>query len=167
MKTIALFLIAASLFCVSSTHAAQPALVTGTYQKGSNNTEPRPKRSTYLETLHGGVVVMPEGAGFYLFTRVIKKPENELYVTVEYENPLGGKPFVNDMAFVPTAEALHFSAPEFIRGLKSYGDYKIVVRVFESRSATEPIDTLKQSIRSYVDTRGEKPKLFKRLKQKQ
>jgi hypothetical protein len=138
----------------------------GTYQKGSNVTEPRPKRSAYLETLHGGVVVMPEGAGYYLFTRVIKKPEKELYVTVEYEDPMGGKPFVNDMAFVPTAEELHFSAPEFIRGLKGYGDYEVVVRVFESKSATQPIDTLRQTIRSYIDTRGAKPKMFKRLKEK-
>jgi hypothetical protein len=149
-----------------ATQSAEPALVIGTYQKGNNLTEPRPKKSEYLETLHGGIVVVGDNAGYYLFTNVIKKPARDLYVTVEYENPSGGKPFKNDMEFKTTAEELRFSAPEFVKGLKSYSDYELTVKIFESKEAKEPIDTLKQTIRSYVDTRGPNVKMFNRLKGK-
>lgn len=154
------------LFATIAGPAAQPALVIGTYQTGSNVTEPRPKKSAYLETLHGGIVVVGDSAGYYLFTKVIRKPEKDLYVVVDYENPSGGKPFTNDMEFKTTAEELHFSAPEFVKGLESYSDYDITVRVFESKEAKEPIDMLKQTIRSYVDTRGPKAKMFRRLHKK-
>jgi hypothetical protein len=149
-----------------ATVAAQPVLVIGTYQKGNNVTEPRPKKSEYFETLHGGILVVGDDAGYYLFTKVIKKPVRDLYIVVEYENPSGGKPFTNDMDFKTTAEELHFSSPEFVKGLKSYSDYDVTVRVFESRVTNVPIDMLKQTIRCYVDTRGPRVKMFKRLKEK-
>ena len=155
-----------ALLCVVSQAAAQPKLVIGTYQKGNNLTEPRPKKSEYLETMHGGIVLIGDQAGFYLLTKVIKHPDREFYVRVEYEDPAGGEPLMNDMRFVPTAEELHFSAPHGVKGLKSYGDYQIVVKVFDSKGSKEPLDILKQTIRSYVDTRGTKPKLFSRLKEK-
>ena len=160
-----IFLVSILLATVAA-QAAQPALVVGTYQKGNNVTEPRPKKSEYFETLHGGIVVVGDNAGYYLFTKVIKKPSKDLYIVVTYENPSGGKPFMNDMEFKTTAEELHFSAPEFVKGLKSYSDYEITVRVFESKEAKEPIDMLKQKIRCYVDTRGPKAKMFSRLKEK-
>jgi hypothetical protein len=155
-----------ALICGAAQVVAQPKLVIGTYQKGSNLTEPRPKKSEYLETMHGGIVLIEDVAGFYLFAKVIKHPERELYLRIEYEDPSGREPLVNDMRFMPDADELHFSAPHGVRGLKSYGDYQIVVKVFDSKDAREPLDTLKQTVRSYVDTRGEKPKLFKRLKEK-
>lgn len=131
-------------------------LIMGTHQRGSDLTEPMPRKSEYLETLHGGIVVIGNAAGFYLNTKVIKKPAKELYVVVEYENPNGGKPFVNDMRFKPTNEELHFSSPDFVRGLKRYSNYTITVRIFESKGAAKPLDTLKQTIRCYVDTRRDK-----------
>lgn len=154
------------LLTIVAAQAAEPRLVIGTYQKGNNVTEPRPKKSEYFETLHGGVLVVGDDAGYYLFTKVIKKPAKDLYIVVDYENPSGGKPLTNDMEFKTTAEELHFSAPAFVKGLKSYSDYEIIVRVFESKEAKEPIDTLKQTIRCYVDTRGPKAKMFNRLKEK-
>lgn len=57
-------------------------------------------------------------------------------------------------------------SPEFVKGLKSYADYEITVKIFDSRGAKEPIDMLKQTIRCYVDTRGAKAKMFGRLKEK-
>ena len=160
-----IFLVSALLAMVTA-QAAPPALAIGTYQKGNNVTEPRPQKSEYFETLHGGIVVVGDNAGYYLFAKVIKKPTKDSYIVVEYENPSGGKPFTNDMEFKTTAEELHFSAPEFVKGLKSYSDYGITVKVFESREAKEPIDVLKQTIRCYVDTSGPKAKMFNRLKGK-
>ena len=155
-----------ALLCSASYATAQPKLVIGTYQKGNNITEPRPKKSEYLETLHGGIVLIDDQAGYYLFTRVVKHPKRELYIKVEYQDPAGGKPLVNDMPFMPTAEELHFSAPHGVKGLKSYGDYQIVVKVFASKDSKEPLDILKQTVRSYVDTRGPKPQLFTGMKEK-
>lgn len=155
------------VFASATAYANEPTFVFGTFQKGSNVTEPKPQKSKYLETVRGGIVVVDDNAAFYLFTKVILQPDKELYVTVEYENPLGGAPFTNDMIFKPDAEALQFSAPDFVRGLKNYADYEITVRIFESKESSSPIDTLKQKVRSYVDTRGDKAKLFKRLKKNQ
>ncbi len=168
MKRVSALLICACLahFAVVTAQAEQPALVFGTYLKGNNVTEPRPKKSSYLETLHGGIVVIGNQAGFYLNTRVIKQPEKDLYIVIEYENPSGGKPFVNDMLFKTDAEELDFSSPDFVKGLRSYADYTITVRVFDSKDATVPLDTLRQKIRCYVDTRGSKLKMFKGLKTK-
>jgi len=147
----------------SSVLGAEPVVVMGTYQKGSNFTEPRPKKSKYLQTIHGGIVVMGSDAAFYLFTKVIKKPDKKLYIRVDYENPDGGSPLQNDMWFEPSLEGMRFSAPHFVKGLRSYADYVITVRIFTSREAREPIDTLRQTIRSYVDTRGPKAQFYKRL----
>jgi hypothetical protein len=167
MKYSKFLLCSLLVFISAPTYADEPKLVIGTYQKGNDVTEPKPQKSQYLETKHGGIVVVGDKAGYYLFTKVIRNPEKELYVTVEYENPRGGTPLTNDMPFKPDAEALHFSAPDFIQGLKSYGTYEITVRIFDSKESTTPIDTLTQKVRSYVDTQGAKTKLLKRLKQKQ
>jgi hypothetical protein len=154
-------------FAVTSTiRGAEPGLVSGTYQKGSNITEPRPQKSQFLQTIHGGIAVIGADAGFYLLTKVIKKPDKTLYIRIEYENPAGGSPLQNDMTFEPSAKRLLFSAPRFVKGLRSYSDYAITVKIFPSREAEEPIDTLRQTIRSYVDTRGQKAQLYNRLKQK-
>ena len=68
------------------------------------------------------------------------------------------------MVFRRDLKELHFSAPEFVKNLTNYSDYTITVKIFESRDAREPIDTLKQTIRCYVDTRGAKVQVFKKLK---
>jgi hypothetical protein len=155
--------------CASATREApknQNTLAFGVYEPGHNITEPRPKKSEYLETETGGVVILPGGAGLFLNTRVIKHPITELYVTVEYENPQGGAPLTNDMPFTPETKGLHFSVPSFQTGLKSYADYVITVRIWEKKGSGKPIDTLVQKVRSYVDTTGPSPLLFDKLKQK-
>ncbi len=119
-----------------------------------------------LETETGGVVIMPGGAGLFLNTRVIKHPNSELYVTVEYENPQGGAPLTNDMLFTPEVKELHFSVPVFQKGLKSYTDYVITVRVWKKKGSDRPIDILVQKVRSYVDTTGPSSLMFDKLKQK-
>ena len=141
--------------------AAQVQLVSGTFMPGSNSTEPRPAQSRYLETLHGGLIVIGDAVGFYLFIRVREAPAAPLYITVEYPDPLGGPPITNDMDFLPVATDLHFSSPDAVRGIKLYSDYQIVVRVFDKKGSDSPIDTLVQTVRAYVDTRGAHPKVFK------
>lgn len=154
------------LACAPSARAAEPALISGTYQKGSNITEPRPKKSEFLQTIHGGITVMGSEAGFYLLTQVIKKPGKRLFIMIEYEDPSGRSPAKNEMIFRPSAERLMFSSPAFVKGLRSYAHYSITVKIFESRGAQKPIDTLRQTVRCYVDTRGPKAVLSDRLQVK-
>jgi hypothetical protein len=144
----------------------QNTLAFGVYEPGHNITEPKPKKSEYLETKTGGVAVLSGGAGLFLHARVIKHPVTELYVTVDYENPTGGVRLTNDMQFKPEAKELHFSVPSFQTGLRSYIDYEIIVRIRERKGAEKPIDTLVQKVRSYVDTTGPSPLMFDKLKQK-
>ena len=141
-------------------------MVSGTYQPGSNLTEPRPKKSKFLKTTQGGIVVMGNGAGYYLNVQLIKKLERDVYATVEWENPLGGAPFVNDAVLTPAMKGVGFSAPDFIKGLKNYTTYTIVVRLYESKEADTPFDTLTQKIRCYVDTTGDEVKGYGGLKPK-
>ncbi|MGI8497335.1 MAG: hypothetical protein ACR2OG_07125 [Gemmatimonadaceae bacterium] len=163
---LSLSLFAATVGGALALFATEALLVSGTYQKGSNITEPRPKKSEFLQTLQGGIAVIGDKAGYYLFTRVIKKPDKDLYIRIEFEDPAGGPPLTDDTIFRRDAEEFHFSTPQFVKGLRNYSDYMITVNVFESRGAGKPIDILRQTVRSYVDTRGSKAKMFNRLKQK-
>jgi hypothetical protein len=146
--------------------AGEPLLISGTHLKGTDFTEPRPKRSQFLETVDGGIAIIGEKAGFYLFTKVIKKPVKELYVVAEYQNPSGGGPLWNKGLFKPTSEELRFGSPDFVKGLRIYSNYTITIKIFESRALGKPIDVLKQTIRSYVDTRGPKVLMHKEVKQR-
>ena len=132
----------------------------GVYEPGHDLTEPSPRKSEYLETKSGGVLVLPDGAGLFLFARVIKRPASELYITVEYENPQGGAPLPNDMRFETKAQEFGFSAPSLQPGLRRYATYTITVKIWEKKGAAQPIDTLVQKVRSYVDTTGPAPLLM-------
>jgi hypothetical protein len=154
----------ATLLIGLDSHAADTVRFSGTYSKGHNITEPRPASSRYFETTEGGVVVIGNKAGFYLYVKMREQPPTPLYVRIEYENPEGGSPASNDTDIAPGHEGFGFSSPHFVKGLKIYSDYKIVVKAFSSRDAREPIDVLRQTVRSYVDSRGEELKVFRRLK---
>lgn len=162
-----LSLIAAAVLAFApSARAAKPAYICGTYQKGSNITEPRPKRSQFLQTIQGGIVMMGSEAGYYLSTRVIKKPEKRLFITVEFEDPTGRSPLKNEAVFEPSLEGFLFGSPDFVKGLRLYAHYSITVKIFDSRGVQKPIDTLRQTVRCYVDTRGPKAVLSDRLQVK-
>lgn len=168
MKKYILSIIPLVLLCGCSSPtrtlpSGQAALIFGVYTPGHNVTEPKPQKSEYLETRTGGVVVLQKGAGLFLKTRVLKQPEHELYITVEYENPLGGAPLMSEAAFRAGVTGLNFSVPDIQAGLKSYADYTITVRIWASKGAAMPMDTLVQKVRSYVDTTGTEPVIFDKL----
>ena len=96
---------------------------------------------------------MSKGAGLFLTVKVIEPPSKDLYLTVEYENP-GGSPLRNDGPFAKDAEGFTLSVPTYQSGLRAYQDYTIKVRVWNSKGDREPIDTLTQKVRCYVDTTG-------------
>lgn len=143
----------------------EAALVVGTFQPGQNASDPQPQKSEYLETTQGGVLIAGDNAGLYLFTKVIKRPLQHFHVVVEFQNPSGGAPIRNEVLFKNTATELHFSTPGYLKDLKNYGEYEVTVRIYISKESKKPVDTLKQTIRSYVDTHGAKAKLFSKLKE--
>ena len=164
MRTKLLLLLVLLSHALGTVFASAPQLISGTYLAGSNVTEPRPSQSKHFETLHGGVVVIGNVAGFYLFVKVREAPPSPLYVQIEYQDPLGGPSITNDMEFLPTMQELRFSSPSAVRGLRVGAEYKITVKVFEQRHATETLDVLVQTVRSYVDTAGAEPKVSNRIK---
>lgn len=158
----ALFFLASSV-CSPAPSPAEPLFVSGTHRKESHFTEPRPHRSQFLETISAGILIIGERAGFYLFARVIKSPPKELHIIAEYENPSGGPPFRNKMPFKPDTKELKFSSPDFVRGLQINVSYKITIKIFDAPDGSKPIDTLKQALRSYVDSRESTLKVYKKL----
>jgi hypothetical protein len=145
----------------------QPVFVKGTYMPGSNITEPRPRTSQFFKTDHAGFVVLKKGAAYYLQARVLKSPPSTYYVRIEYENPQDkSHPFVNDMELTPTMDGVRFSSPDVVWGIRNYQDYTIRASVFTSRESTQPIDTLIQPVRAYVDTTTDEVRVYNRMQEK-
>ena len=144
--------------------AAEPKLIAGVFSRGHNITEPKPQKSRFLETIQGGVVVLDEIAGFFLTVRVTESPGESMYIRAEYEDPLGGPSKTNDQEFNPADKGFAFSSPAHVPGLKNYQDYMVTVSVYRHKSDAEPIDVLRQKIRSYVDTTGSEIKVFSRIR---
>lgn len=141
-----------------------PLQIAGTYQKRlSNITEPKPVKSKYLEVIAGGVVLIDRGAGFFLRLKWMGDPIKGAYFKIEYPNPKDpSNPLVNDFLNERGLTQFAFSSPDVVEGLKGYSDYGITVYVFETKDAAEPMDVLKQNVRSYVDTQG-KTLIFKKV----
>jgi hypothetical protein len=135
----------------------QPVYVMGTHTTGSDMTEPRPRQSQFFKTENAGFVVIQKGAAYYLLARIIKSPPAVYYVRIKYENPLDKtRPFVNDMDLKPTMDEVRFSSSDVVWGIRNYDKYTIQVDVYTNRENLQPIDTLIQPVRAYVDTtRGE------------
>ena len=159
--------------CASTTNtrplapSKQPVFVKGTYMPGSNITEPRPRGSQFLMTDHAGFVVLEKGAAYYLQARVLKSPPSTYYIRVEYENPQDkNHPFTSDMDLTTTTDGVRFSSPDVVWGIRNYADYMIRASVFTNRESTQPIDTLVQPVRAYVDTTSGEVRIYNRIEVK-
>jgi len=107
---------------------------------------------------------MGKGAGYYLHAHVLKRPPATYYIRVEYENPEDkAHPLVNDMDFKPEMDGVRFSSPDVVWGIRNYQSYTIRVKVFVNRESTQPIDTLVQTVRAYVDTSTGAVRIFDRI----
>ena len=103
MRTISIGLV---LACVALVRAAQgnidTALIAGTSLFSGNKADPVPQKGKYLETVHGGVVLMGGNAALYLQVAPRTSWRKLLYIKIEYENPLdSGHPLANDMELPP------------------------------------------------------------------
>jgi hypothetical protein len=137
--------------------------VRGTRTKESNVTEPKPKEGKVFKTLHAGFGIHGKKAAYY-WRGQITTPGN-YYVRIEYENPADKKkPLVNDMELPERAVDVEFSSPDFVRGIRVYGDYKMKATFYGGHDMKAVIDTVEQTVRSYVDTTKEEVRVFKGLK---
>ena len=146
-------LLFAAVICAHAV-AAEPPLVSGIWQKGHNITEPRPKSSKFMKVTDGGFLVIPSAAAYRLHIEISPSLETPYFMQAVLENPADRtKPFVEEAVISQRQEGLTVAHGP-VKGLRISGDYRIVVKIFRRRGDAEPIDTLEQKIRSYVDTTG-------------
>ncbi len=148
-----LILLSAAVMCAHA-EAAEPPLVRGIWHKGNNITEPRPKSSKFMKVLDGGFLVIPNAAAYRLYIEMSPSLETPYFMQAVLENPADRtKPFVEEAVISKRQENLTVAHGP-IKGLRISGDYRIVVKIFRRQGEAEPIDTLVQKVRSYVDTTG-------------
>lgn len=118
--------------------------------------DPQPASSEYLVTRMAGFYVSEYGARYYCAMDIIKDRPKTIYVRMELPNPANPKDpvIVQEGAIDPRGQTLNVAFGP-IKNLKMKGVYKINVTLFEDEAKTIVIDRLTQSIKSYVDTRGE------------
>ena len=151
--TIALCLLCACAprYAPTSSATGKPVLVSGTRQPGSNTTEPVPVRSRYLETEIAGVLVMGEAVGFFIKVKLLESPTGRIVVRTRFESPSGGKPAETNSELPPDTNELLLSSPEPVVGVRGSTTYTVSISLLQPADGDQPIDTLVQSLRSYVD----------------
>ena len=143
------------------------AKYSGVHKEGSDVTEPRPRKSKYLETVDGGVVVVDAGAGLFLDVVMAERPTQPLHMKINFENP-GGGVISDETVLTPDMHDtyLSLSVPRVQSGLKSYKDYTITIQLRNSKEDSRPVDTLTQKVRSYVDTTGPVPRAYQGMRRR-
>jgi hypothetical protein len=147
-------------------YAKESVFSIGTYQEGSNITEPHPKESRYLRTNSGGFQLIQSFAAYKVFIDVIRKPEKRYYTRAIIQNPLDSNaPFVYEHYIDPdTPSTILTHGP--VKGLQIYKDYTVELILYEDKNRTKEIDRLTQKIRCYVDTTSNQLFLYHRMKGK-
>ena len=162
----ALNLVAISLAvagCSSSSPKSLPAgsyFVSGIYQGGPTITEPRPVQSSLMAVTKGGFQVADGTAAYVL--RVTLSPDlpEQFFARATFENPQDfSEPFVEEGEFLQRPSILT-PAHGPVSGLVMFREYRITVELFMNKGDSAPLDTLTQTIRSYVDTQGEEPLVY-------
>ena len=132
-----------------------PVFISGVHTYGSDVTEPRLVKGQYLKVNSAGILVIPEGAGFFVNAELIQKPVSKLYFQIEYPNPADlSHPLLQKAYYEEGVREYRFGSPDVIWALAGYRNYTIKISVYEDETATQPLEVLKQRVRSYVDTLG-------------
>ena len=166
LKLVAISLVAAG--CSSSPTKSIPAgryFVSGIYQGGPAITEPRPVQSRLMAVTKGGFQVADGEVAYVL--RVTLSPDlpEQFFARATFENPQEfSEPFVEEGDFLQRPSVLT-PAHGPVSGLVMFKDYRITVELFAKRGDRAPLDTLTQTLRSYVDTQGDEPLVYTDLTQ--
>jgi len=132
--------------------ALSNTFISGVQLKGSDITDPNPKESKYLKTFTGGFGIQNQDA-YYRFIISIKEPfSRPMFVKVEFKNPIDKKtPIIYEVEIPVDHKTLTFTHGP-VKGLKIYKTYLVKVFLYEVDNKKDPVDILKQKVRSYVDT---------------
>jgi hypothetical protein len=140
--------------------------VQGTYAPGSNLTLPRPRQSRFFRVQDAGFLVLKnKGAAYYLRAHVPEPRTTTYFVRIEYDNPQDTSyPFVNGLDLKPDMGGVLFTSPDVVWGIRNYQTYSIRVSVFADGHSKQPIDTLVQPFRAYVDTTTTEVRIYKSIR---
>lgn len=140
--------------------------VQGTYSSGANLTLPRPRQSRFFEVQDAGFLVLKQkGAAYYLRASVSKHRTTTYYVRIQYDNPQDtSHPFANDLDLKPEMDGVLFTSPDVVWGIRNYQICTIRVSVFNDRESKQPIDTLIQPMRAYVDTTTSEVRVYNEMR---
>ncbi len=161
LKLVAISLVAAG--CASSSPKSLPAgryFVSGIYQGGPTITEPRPVQSRLMAVTKGGFQVADGNAAYMLRVTLSPDVPEQFFARATFENPQEfSEPFVEEGEFLQRPSILT-PAHGPVSGLIMFKEYRITVELFINKGDRTPLDTLTQTIRSYVDTQGAEPLIY-------
>lgn len=126
--------------------------IAGVQIEGSDITEPNPEKSKYLETFSGGFMVGGNDAYYKFLVEIINPFDRPMFVKVEFFNPLDKKHPIEYKSELPVKHKTLTLTHGPVKGLRIYRNYWVRVSLYEIENKDEPIDILKQNVRSYVDT---------------
>lgn len=67
------------------------------------------------------------------------------------------------MDLKPEMYEVQFTSPDVVWGIHNYGTYTIRVSVFAERESKQPIDSIVQPLRAYVDTMTGAVRVYNRM----
>jgi hypothetical protein len=141
-----------AVFMLCSLNVFADTLISGTWRKGSNVTEPQPQKSKYLKTIVGGVAVTETRVSYVLDAEIYKPFKRAMFLRAEFENP-EGEPFIEE-AEVPAGQKGLRLVHGPVKGLQVHHSYWVKLSLYELKDRTNPVDVLTQNIKSYADTTG-------------
>ena len=125
-----------------------------TYVPGANITLPRPRQSQFFKVSDAGFLILKnKDAAYYIRGSLSEGRVKPYFVRVEYDNPQDeSQPFENEADLTPDKNYAVFTSPDAVWGIHYWKTYTIRVSIFDNRESKQPIDTIVQPLRSYVDT---------------
>ena len=133
----------------------EEVLVSGVWFKGATYADPQPAKSKYFKTFEGGFCTSVKGARYWLLADIIKKVPNDLWVMVEYDDPLDpNNPFVEEGPVVAGSKSFRYGS-DYIKGLEMYRSYQMKLILYDSKDKKEILDKFTQHIKAYIDTTGD------------
>ncbi len=124
------------------------------YVPGANITLPRPCQSQFFKVSDAGFLILKnKDAAYYIRGNLSEGRVKPYFVRVEYDNPQDeSQPFENEADLTPDKNYAVFTSPDAVWGIHYWKTYTIRVSIFDNRESKQPIDTIVQPLRSYVDT---------------
>lgn len=147
-------IVAAGLVLGVTAKILAQTFIAGTYQQGSHVSEPNPAKSQYMKTKMGGFAVTETQAQYIVYVELTKAFDHPVHMKTEFENPLDKNHPLVEEADIKAGEQLLSLASGAVRGLRVDHSYSVKISLYQFSDRKNPIDVLKQNIKSYIDSTG-------------